>query len=56
MIDNEIRIISLWQPWASLIALNLKQYETRSWGAPYRGKLAIHAAKRPIDSGWIACD
>lgn len=43
-----MRIITLWQPWASLIALGLKQYETRSWSTSYRGKLAIHAAKRPL--------
>lgn len=45
---NDVRILTLWQPWASLIALNLKRYETRSWGVSYRGKLLIHAAKRPI--------
>jgi len=45
---NEMRIITLWQPWATLIALGLKQYETRSWATSYRGKLAIHAAKRPM--------
>lgn len=44
-----MRILTLWQPWATFIALNLKQCETRSWGTGYRGKLAIHAAKRPID-------
>lgn len=44
-----MKILTLWQPWASLIAFNLKRYETRSWGTTYRGKLAIHAAKRPID-------
>jgi hypothetical protein len=41
-----MRAISLWQPWASLIAFGEKQYETRHWTTPYRGKLAIHAAKR----------
>lgn len=46
---NEIRLISLWQPWASLIAAGLKQYETRSWGTAYRGKVAIQAAKRPVN-------
>ncbi len=45
---SEVRVITLWQPWASLIALGLKQYETRRWGTNYRGKLAIHAAKRPF--------
>jgi hypothetical protein len=44
-----MKIFTLWQPWATFIALNLKQFETRHWGTSYRGKLAIHAAKRPID-------
>ncbi|KAI9129550.1 ASCH domain-containing protein [Acaryochloris sp. CCMEE 5410] len=44
-----MKIITLWQPWATFIALNFKQFETRSWGTGYRGKLAIHAAKRHID-------
>lgn len=46
--QEEIRILTLWEPWASLIALQLKRFETRSWGSDYRGKLAIHAAKRKI--------
>lgn len=38
------RAISLWQPWASLIGRG-KSIETRNWQTPYRGPLAIHAAK-----------
>lgn len=38
--------ISLWQPWASLIALGVKRFETRSWTTNYRGPLVICAAKR----------
>lgn len=40
--------ISLWQPWASAIALGLKTYETRSWAAecPLGSRIAIHGAKR----------
>lgn len=49
---TEFRVLTLWQPWASLIALGLKQYETRSWDVNYRGKLAIHAAKRPFVSSY----
>lgn len=46
---KEARILSLWQPWASLVALGLKKYETRSWGTNYRGRIAIQAtAKQPI--------
>ncbi len=36
-----LKAISLWQPWASLIPLGLKHYETRSWKTNYRGKLLI---------------
>lgn len=41
-----MRAISLWQPWASAVAVNAKRIETRHWSTPYRGPLAIHAAKR----------
>lgn len=43
---HTIKALTLWQPWASLIAHHAKQYETRSWSTRYRGWLAIHAAKR----------
>jgi hypothetical protein len=36
-----MRVISLWEPWASLMAANVKRNETRSWATPYRGWLAI---------------
>jgi len=41
-----MKAISLWQPWASAIALGHKRIETRGWSTRYRGPLAIHAAKR----------
>jgi activating signal cointegrator 1 len=41
-----IKGLSLWQPWASLIALGHKRIETRSWSTTYRGWIAIHAAKK----------
>lgn len=40
-----MKAISLWNPWAILAALELKKFETRSWDTPYRGPIAIHAAK-----------
>lgn len=40
-----MRTLSLTQPWASLVALGEKKIETRSWPTPWRGLLAIHAAK-----------
>lgn len=47
-----IPAISLWQPWASFIAIGVKPYETRHWAAPRRligQRIAIHAAKRRLD-------
>lgn len=44
-----MKAITIHQPWATLIALGEKRFETRGWPARYRGTIAIHAAKR-IDS------
>jgi activating signal cointegrator 1 len=41
-----MRAISLWQPWASAVALGVKRVETRHWSTNYTGPLVIHAAKR----------
>nr|WP_150272265.1 ASCH domain-containing protein [Paenibacillus tepidiphilus] len=41
-----MRCITIRQPWATLIALGEKRFETRSWRTPYRGELAIHAGKK----------
>lgn len=41
-----MKCVALHQPWASLIAIGAKQYETRSWPTKHRGPIAIHAAKR----------
>lgn len=40
-----MKALTLTQPWASLVAVGAKRIETRSWSMPYRGLLAIHAAK-----------
>ena len=40
-----MKAISLLQPWASLVAIGAKGFETRSWSTNYRGPLAIHASK-----------
>jgi len=40
-----MKAITLHQPWASLVLIGAKQYETRSWPTTYRGQLAIHAGK-----------
>jgi hypothetical protein len=40
-----MKAITLYQPFAALIAIGAKRIETRSWSTNYRGPLAIHAAK-----------
>lgn len=40
-----MKAITLWQPWATLMAIGAKRIETRSWSSAYTGPLAIHAAK-----------
>lgn len=40
-----LRALSLWQPWASLVAWGEKRLETRHWSTSYRGPIAIHATK-----------
>lgn len=37
-------MLSLLQPWASLVVLGKKKVETRSWQTAYRGPLLIHAS------------
>ena len=46
-----MKAISLWQPWASLIAVGAKRIETRGWFTSYRGPLAIHATQK--FEGWM---
>lgn len=41
-----MKTVSLWQPWATAIAIGNKHIETRSWSTKHRGPLAIHAGKR----------
>lgn len=40
-----MKVITLKQPWATLVAEGLKKYEFRSWKFNYRGELLIHAGK-----------
>lgn len=46
-----MKALTLTQPWASLVMLEEKRIETRSWPTAFKGRIAIHAAK-----GWKAAD
>lgn len=43
-----MKIITLWEPHATLMAIGAKRIETRGWSADYRGPVAIHSAKGGI--------
>lgn len=51
-----MKALTLWQPWAQLVAIGAKQFETRPWGTGYRGLLAIHAAKATEHLGLVDKD
>lgn len=37
------KVLTLTQPWATLVAIGAKRIETRSWATSYQGRLLIHA-------------
>lgn len=48
--NNIVLALTVHQPYASLLAWQWKEYETRDWFTPYRGKLVIHAGKNTEES------
>ena len=40
-----MKVITIKQPFATLIAEGLKRYEFRTWKTKYRGDVFIHAGK-----------
>ena len=40
-----MKVITIKQPFATLIAEGLKEYEFRTWRTKYRGEILIHAGK-----------
>lgn len=52
IVEPMIKAISLYQPWASLMVLGKKQFETRSWGTRYKGLVVICASKT-LEVDWF---
>jgi len=46
-----MKAISLLQPWAGLVIIGMKRYETRSWNTQHRGPIAIHASAKLSKEG-----
>lgn len=40
-----IKALTIHAPWANLIALQKKRFETRGWDTKYRGKIVIHVGR-----------
>lgn len=40
-----MKVLTLKQPWATLVSEGIKEYEFRSWKTNYRGKVLIHAGE-----------
>lgn len=49
-----MRALSIIQPWASLIAVGIKDIENRTWRTNYRGEFLIHASAKRLPAGWTA--
>lgn len=43
-----MKVLSIKEPFATLIKDNVKKIETRSWKTNYRGELYIHASKSTV--------
>lgn len=42
---KQLKVLSLLEPWATLVALGVKRIETRAWATSYRGEMFIHSSK-----------
>ena len=40
-----MKVLTIKQPWATLIAEGYKEFEFRTWKTKYRGEILIHAGK-----------
>lgn len=45
LIGGNMKVLTIKQPFATLIAEKLKEYEFRTWKTKYRGEILIHAGK-----------
>lgn len=45
-----MKVLTIREPWASLVGCGIKIIETRSWATSYRGELYIHAGVHRISA------
>ena len=52
--EDDMKALTLWQPWASVVALGIKKIENRRWKPPASvigRRIAIHAGKTYDEKG-----
>ena len=47
-----MKVLSIRQPWASLIIKGFKDVENRSWRTSIRGEIAVHASASKTEDDW----
>ena len=50
-VGSPMKALTVHQPWAWAIISGRKRVENRTWSTPVRGRIAIHASRKP-DSNW----
>jgi activating signal cointegrator 1 len=50
-----MKALTVLQPWAQLLMLGVKRYETRSWKTKHRGPLLIHAGRALSETTRVLC-
>lgn len=51
-----MKVISIKEPFATLLMKNIKHIETRSWNTNYRGELYIHASGKTLAKEYLTND
>lgn len=51
-----MKVLSIKEPFATLIANGLKKIETRSWKTNYRGEIFIHASGKSLAKEYLNND
>ena len=51
-----MKVITIQQPWATLVVMGVKQIETRSWNTKYRGQILIHASAKMTKEAKALCE
>lgn len=46
-----MKALTIQQPWAGLLVLGIKQFETRNWNTKHRGTLVIHSSAKMTTEG-----